>query len=99
LVFERVVLGRLLDLPNELLQNMSEHLNSESHINAAAQANRRLYYNLDGYLYRYNVRQSGSSALLWDAQHGEEATAQKSLKAEAYIQATKRVDVAHIKLS
>jgi hypothetical protein len=54
----------LLNLPNELLQNVSEYLESERDINAIAQANRRLYYLLDSYLYRYNIQQSRSSALL-----------------------------------
>jgi hypothetical protein len=54
----------LLDLPDELLQNISEKLESERDINATAQANRRPYCLLDGYLYRYNVQQSGGSALL-----------------------------------
>jgi ankyrin repeat protein len=78
----------LLDLPNELLLGISEYLASEGDINAVAQANRHLYQLLGGYLYRYNVQQSGSSALLWAARHGQEATAQKSLREKANIQAT-----------
>ncbi|RYN61612.1 hypothetical protein AA0117_g12982 [Alternaria alternata] len=42
----------------------------------------------DSYLYRYNVQQSGSSALLWAARHGQEATARKSLRGKANIHAT-----------
>jgi ankyrin repeat protein len=78
----------LLDLPNELLQDISEYLESERDINAVAQANRHLYRLLDSYLYRYNVQQSGSSALLWAAQNGQEETAQKSLREKANIEAT-----------
>ncbi|KAB2100072.1 hypothetical protein AG0111_0g11816 [Alternaria gaisen] len=78
----------LLDLPNELLRNVSEYLESERDINAIAQANRHLYRLLDSYLYRYNVQQSGSSALLWAARHGQEATARKSLRGKANIHAT-----------
>jgi hypothetical protein len=44
----------LLDLPKELLQNISEYLESDRDINAIAQANCRLYCLLDSYLYRYN---------------------------------------------
>jgi hypothetical protein len=66
----------LLDLPNELLLKISENLESKRDINAIAQANRRLYCLLDSSLYRYNIQQSGSSALLWAARHGQEATAQ-----------------------
>jgi hypothetical protein len=46
----------LLNLPNKLLRNILEYLESERYINAIAQANRRLYDLLDSYLYRYNVR-------------------------------------------
>ncbi|PVH91238.1 hypothetical protein DM02DRAFT_473495, partial [Periconia macrospinosa] len=66
----------LLHLPNELLCRISENLELERDINAFAQANCRLYRLLNTYLYRYNIRHSGSSALLWAAQHGQEATAQ-----------------------
>ncbi|PVH92129.1 hypothetical protein DM02DRAFT_469415, partial [Periconia macrospinosa] len=66
----------LLRLPDELLWCISENLNLERDINAFAQANRRLYGLLNTYLYRYNIRYSESSALLWAAQHGQEATAQ-----------------------
>ena len=62
----------LLDLPNELLQDISEYLESERDINAVAQANRHLYRLLDSYLYRYNVQQSRRSALLWAARHGRD---------------------------
>jgi ankyrin repeat protein len=89
----------LLDLPNELLRNISENLESERDINAIAQANCRLYHLLDSYLYRYNVQQSGSSALLWAARHGQDATAQKFLRARANIQATNNDDQAPLLLA
>jgi hypothetical protein len=57
----------MLNLLNKLLRDILEHLESERYINAVAQANYRLYRLLDSYLYRYNVQQSGSSALLWAA--------------------------------
>ncbi|KAF1948110.1 hypothetical protein CC80DRAFT_459683 [Byssothecium circinans] len=61
----------LLRLANEVLYCISENLKFERGINAFAQANRRLYCLLNTYLYRYNIRQSGSSALLWAARHGQ----------------------------
>jgi hypothetical protein len=82
----------LLNLPNELLQNISENLESERDINVIAQANCRLYCLLDSYLYRYNVQRSGSSALLWAARHGQEATARKLLREKASIQDTNNDD-------
>jgi ankyrin repeat protein len=84
----------LLDLSNELLLSISELLESERNINAFAQTNRRLYSLLNSYLYRYNVQQSASSALLWSARHGQEATAQNSLREKANIHATNDDDEA-----
>jgi ankyrin repeat protein len=89
----------MLNLPNELLRDISEYLESERYINAVAQANHRLYRLVDSYLYRYNVQQSGSSALLWAARHGQEATAQKSLREKANIQATNKNDEAPLLLA
>lgn len=69
----------ILDLPNELLDFISECLGSESDINAFAQVNHHLYRLLNQYLYRHNVQQSGSSALVWAAKVGQEETAKKLL--------------------
>ncbi|KAF2176500.1 hypothetical protein K469DRAFT_457640, partial [Zopfia rhizophila CBS 207.26] len=70
----------LLHLANEVLCCISENLELERDINAFVQANRRLYRLLNTHLYRYNIRRSRSSALLWAAQHGQEATAQRLLE-------------------
>src|SRR3954470_6742382 len=82
----------LLNLANELLHYISENLESERDINAFAQANRRLYHLLNSYLYRYNVQWSASSALVWTAQHGQEATARRLLAEGANIEATGKYD-------
>jgi ankyrin repeat protein len=76
----------LLRLPNELLQCIAENLEFGEDINAFARTNTRLYNLLNPYLYRYDVQQHGSSALLWAAKHGQEATAQKSLEEGAHAQ-------------
>jgi ankyrin repeat protein len=89
----------LLNLPNELLRDISEYLESERDINAVARANHRLYCLLDSCLYRYNVQESGSSALLWAARHDQEATAQKSLREKANTQATNDDNEAPLLLS
>jgi ankyrin repeat protein len=73
----------LLDLPNELLQYISENLKFERDINALTRTNRRLYILLNPYLYRHNVRLFRSSALEWAAEWGQEGTAQKLLGAGA----------------
>jgi ankyrin repeat protein len=78
----------LLDLANELLYCISETLELERDINAFAQANRRLYRLLNSYLYRYNIQHSGSSALLWAAQQGQEATVRRLLGEGANVRAT-----------
>ena len=77
-----------MPLENELLYRIFENLELERDINAFTQVNRHLYHLLNPYLYRHNIQQSGSSALLWAAQHGQEATAQKLLNEKADGQAT-----------
>jgi hypothetical protein len=78
----------LLDLPNELLLCLSEQLGSESDLNAFARTTGRLYCLLNTHLYRRNVQWSGSSALVWAACQGREATLDKSLKEKGNIRAT-----------
>ncbi|RYP27107.1 hypothetical protein DL767_007804 [Monosporascus sp. MG133] len=77
-----------LETSPRLVSNVRFGEKLERDINAFAQANRRLYRLLNTYLYHYNIRRSGSSALLWAAQHGQEATAQKLLGQRADDQAT-----------
>ena len=75
----------LLDISNELLLCISENLESERDINAFTRTNRHLYYLLNSYLYRHNVRKFRGSALLWAAEHGREVTAQRLLEEGANI--------------
>ena len=88
----------LLDISNELLLCISENLESERDINAFTRTNRRLYYLLNGYLYRHNIQKSGGSALSWVAEHGREATAQRLLEEGANIQ-VKTVNVSRALLT
>jgi ankyrin repeat protein len=81
-----------LDLANELLYCVSETLESERDINTFAQANHRLYHLLNNYLYFHNIHQSGSSALLWAAKHGQEAAVRKLLDERANLEATNKYD-------
>src|SRR5947208_1354231 len=69
----------LPDLANELLLSVAETFNRLSDLNAFARTSQRLYFLLNSYLYRIDVQQGGSSALLWAAEHGQEGTAQLSL--------------------
>src|SRR5947207_13617146 len=76
----------LLDVANELLLCISEKLESESDVNAFTRTNHRLYYLLNTYLYRRHAQKFGSTALLWAARYGREATAQRLLEQGANIQ-------------
>src|SRR4051794_39105327 len=77
----------LLGLANELLKEISEHLEFERDINAFARTCGHLYYLLNTYLYRHNIQHSESSALLWAAKRGQEATIRKLLAEKTDIRA------------
>jgi ankyrin repeat protein len=79
----------LLRLPNELLGCITEYLGSTGDINAFARTNRRLYHALNSYLYRRNIQESESSALIWAAQNNQLGTAQKLLEQHTNDQAKK----------
>lgn len=80
----------LLLLANEILLSISEALGSEKDINALAQVNRRCFQLLDPHLYRYNVRNNGSSALFWAAKRGELNTIIRLSEEGAHIHSTAR---------
>ncbi|KAH7154752.1 hypothetical protein DER46DRAFT_578569 [Fusarium sp. MPI-SDFR-AT-0072] len=73
-------------LPVELLWCTAENLESEKDINAFSQANRMLHDKLNTYLYQRNIKQSGSSGLLWIARHGRLEEAKILLGEAAKIQ-------------
>ncbi|PVH91260.1 putative ankyrin repeat-containing protein, partial [Periconia macrospinosa] len=64
----------LLKLPNELLFQIIDNLGSTQDITSCCQVNRRLNPVAKKHLYRYDVLQCGSSALLWAAAKGREQT-------------------------
>ena len=76
---------QFLALPNELLLSIAEFLNKESDISAMALANRRLDQLLTIHLYRFNVLNSGSTALAWATRRGFQPPALLSLNAGADI--------------
>lgn len=86
----------LLDLANELLLSVVENLNKLSDHNAFARTNRRLYFLLNSYLYRVDVQQGESSALLWAAEHGLEGTAQLSLAEGANCETTRDIQPSNV---
>lgn len=61
-------------LPTELLLHVATFLKKENDINALAQTNQLTYLLLNPYLYRHNSLMTKSSALLWAARQGNEAT-------------------------
>lgn len=75
----------LLLLPNELLIQVVEHLDSENDINVLSRTNRLFHSLFTSYLYRRNVRASAASALKWAMKRGRRDTALLSLKAGADI--------------
>lgn len=76
----------LLRLPNELLLCIAKDLEFVEHINAFARTNTCLRNLINPYLYLYDVQQLRSSALLWAAKQGQDATAQNSLDQGAHVQ-------------
>lgn len=60
----------LLDLSNELLISIAEHLTSEKDISAFARCNRHIYSVAISHLYRFNILHSRCSALIWAAEKG-----------------------------
>jgi ankyrin repeat protein len=75
----------LLQLSNELLVAIAQHLPSERDISAFSRTNRELHKHLDGYLYRHNVLHHQRSALIWASKHGQVGTAGKSIAQGANI--------------
>ena len=81
----------LLSWPDELLQLIVQHLESERDLNCFAQTSRRHYNLLNDNLYRYHIQRGESSALLWAAYHGREGTARILLRegANPNVEATR----------
>ncbi|KAK2756744.1 hypothetical protein FQN54_005190 [Arachnomyces sp. PD_36] len=77
---------QLTTLPDELLLDIAEQLTLEEDINALSTTNRRLHCLLINYLYRFNVRQSESSALVWAARRGVVTTARRSIEQGADVE-------------
>ncbi|KAK2764042.1 hypothetical protein FQN54_009661 [Arachnomyces sp. PD_36] len=76
----------LLDLPNEILWIIAEHLDSESDINSLTRTNVQLYNRLCDRLYSNNAKHHNSSALPWAVDRGRKETALKSLRNGADVE-------------
>lgn len=71
----------LLDLPDEILLIIGEHIASEADLNAFHRANRRLYRILTGLLYRSNALYHEGHALFWAIRNEQLITARRSVLA------------------
>lgn len=69
----------LLSLPHELLEAIVSNL-SQSDLGALIRSHRRFYFSLIYYLYQYNKRHFGGSALRWGAWKGVMETVQRSIQ-------------------
>ena len=69
----------LLSLSNELLLEIASYFKYDSDINALMQITGRLYYLLNTYLYRHNIRYFKKSALEWAICNGVVPVVQKML--------------------
>lgn len=78
----------LLHFPTVLLLFIATFLGTERDINSFSQASNRLHTVVNPYLYRYNSQHTKDSALLWAAEHGNEATARMSIQKGAGIRVT-----------
>ncbi|KAF4979153.1 hypothetical protein FZEAL_4581 [Fusarium zealandicum] len=75
------------ELPTEIIQSISEDLDSSADVNALCRTSRRFCQILDTYLYLQDARQ-GSKALLWSAKTGVISTMEKSLNCDANVRVT-----------
>lgn len=82
----------LLTLPSELLLFVANFLEVDGDIDSLAKTNKDVYSLLNPYLYRRNSLKSGSSALLWAAQGGNEATARRCISEGVNVGAIDGVD-------
>ncbi|CAI7656274.1 unnamed protein product [Penicillium crustosum] len=80
-------MSRLTLLPTELLLTIAESLPGQKDISAFTQTTKRTYSVLQLYLYKNNIQNHGTSALLWAAKNGHTVLTQKMLDAGARISA------------
>ncbi|KAL4877631.1 ankyrin repeat-containing domain protein [Aspergillus karnatakaensis] len=83
----------LFSLPNELLHQIAESVESQKDLNALVRTSRPLHTLLTPILYRLNAEDDDSSALFWAAEHGHKSTAQLCLEHGADTKALNRMGV------
>jgi ankyrin repeat protein len=75
----------LSELPNEIILDIVDYLDRQQHIHAVALSNWRFYRLLRDRMFRFNIRNRGSSALISIASRGRLETAHKLLRLGADI--------------
>ena len=78
----------LQDLPNELVMQIIEYLQTQWELKSITLINRRFHALFNDYLYRINILHGQISALFWSASSGHEATARKVLHLGADVNGT-----------
>ncbi|CAG9946442.1 unnamed protein product [Clonostachys rosea f. rosea IK726] len=74
-------------LPNEVILHIAAEVDSPRDLSALLRVNRRFHYTLDDFLYLQSALRWGNPALLWAAELGKIATADKALGAGGDINA------------
>jgi ankyrin repeat protein len=86
----------LSNLPTELLCDIWKHIELKKHLSALVRINRRFYQTFHKWLYRFDRKYCGSSALFWAAAQNEMRTAQASIEERANV--LKEDDCLHVAL-
>jgi ankyrin repeat protein len=74
----------LLDLPNESLLAVAQHIQRASDINSLSQAIKQLHAVLSPFRF-HNIRRHGASALIWAASYGYDRTVKLMISYGAYV--------------
>lgn len=80
-------MSQLVSLPTELLLTVAESLPNQKDLSDFVQTTKRTYTVLQPYLYKNNIQNHGTSALLWAAKHGHTTLTKRMLDAGASISA------------
>lgn len=71
---------KMLSLPNEILVQIIKYLDTQQDISSVCRVNCRFYWLFNRYLCQFNVFFRDGDAIIWAAEHGDEATALKFLQ-------------------
>jgi len=67
----------MLSLPNGILVQIIKYLDSQQDIGSVCRVNSRFHWLFNCYLYQFNVLFRDGDAIMWPAEHGNEATARR----------------------